>query len=404
MSTKQEIQNKKEIKKSSLAIPSLIISTAYLTASVVGIIFFLYIGEKESTLHKNLRDKTKTIVELSVPGVKKALLGGDDVAVLNYLQDIAKLPDVIYARIIDGEGNIITDDKVERWGKKITEVDGPAAARLSTARDKSLFFKRSGSPEGYDYVSPLVVIPSSRSSQDKTSKSTVDVSTMPFSYEPLPSDVRLLNVGVSSEKLSVEMAATRANAIYIVIGIVFGGIVAFYLAFYFVISSRVKKIQKSLESVLLGGISERIPQGKTIDEISSISDSVNKVLDKVSSMLASVKESEGISERVINNFIKEIGLAVEKGIVVLDASDNIIFINEKAADYLKVSSKITGGELKGQHIIEVAKNMPQILDALKKSAIELGTTVRQNVGELSLSVTAIDNGKNQVAGTVIVIE
>jgi len=399
--------NMKNLKRSTVSFPWLLISCGYLAVAVLVITFIVYVGDKEDALHKNLRDKTKTLVELSTPGIKKSLLGGDDVAVLNYLQDIARLPDVVYARIIDGEGNIIADDKVERWGKKITDVDGDSASRLISIKDKPLFFKRQNPPAGYDYISPLVVMASSSKGQNTTT-SVVGISTAAaVSYEPQPRDIRLLNVGVSSEKISQEMAGTRANALYVSAGAVFGGAVVFYLTFYFVILSKIKKIQKSLESVLLGGISERIPLGDSIDEISAVSELVNKVLDKVASNVESMRESEMTGERLINNFVKEIGSAVtDKGIIVLDASDNIIYINDSAPNKKLLGSEmISAQDLKGKHIVDVARKQPLLLDALKKSAIETGTTIRQNLGDrISVSITAIDNGKGQVGGTVIILE
>lgn len=361
-----------KMKKKSILWNWLITSTLFFSAVVIAFFYLIHFPMIESTLHKNLRDRTKTVTTLLLPRLEKSIQDKDDVSTLNLLQELANSPDAIYSRVVDNENNVVYDNRIERWGQKSTDLS--LASKL-VKMDKPLFFKRTD-PDGYDYVVPLTLSDSERP--------------------------KYLNVGVTTQKIDSELASIKSNSLYIIASAIFTSILFFFITFHLFVLADVKNLQKSLESVLLGSTTERINLEKK-NEITSLGVLLNQILDKTLATASGVQESDKIHECLINNFIYELASEIKNGIVVLDSSDNILYINDVALDILKITQELK--TLLGKHLIDVFKDT-EFLMLLKKSASNIGKPTEEHIKSVSAKarVVTVDNGKNQSGGTIIFLD
>lgn len=360
----------KGFKKKSIVTLPLAAATAFLLMALGGVFFFVHLPVVESNLHRALREKTKNITDIMVARVAQAVRAHDDVSLLNYLHELSASPDCVQARVVGADGAIIADNKIELWGQKLP--NGPLADSLKSMTS-GLFFSRSD-PAGYDYAIPLGMEPPA-----------------------------FLVVGASSQKADLMTASARVGALYVLAGLVFAGAVFFYLTLNFTLVAHLKKIHKNLESVLLGGSTERVTI-QSNDEISAVGVAVNAILDKVSKGISEETTTRGAAECLINNFVYEVAAGVKSGLAVLDASDNIVYINRVACDILGVSVD-EPIRMRGRHVVEAVKDAG-LLELLKKSAADIGSVVEGSVESVAarVKITAIDDGAGRLGGTVLVFD
>ncbi|PKN01324.1 MAG: hypothetical protein CVU77_05865 [Elusimicrobia bacterium HGW-Elusimicrobia-1] len=357
-------------KKKSIVMLPLAASAVFLAAVLSAVFFFVHLPAVYSHLHRALRDKTKNITDIMITRVSQAVRAHDDVSLLNYLQEMSSSPDFSRASVLSSDGAILADNKIELWAQKFPD---DRLVNSLPSMTSPLFFRRSD-PSGYDYAVPLEVDPPA-----------------------------FLVTGVSSQKIDADAASARTGALYILAGLIFAGVVFFYLTLHFTIVARLKKIHKNLESVLLGSSAERITVSDR-DEIGEVAVAVNSILDKVSKGAAAENSARSTTECLINNFVYEVASGVKSGLVVLDSSDNIVYVNKVACDILG----ITADEpviMRGRHVVEVVKDAV-LLELLKKSGSSIGSVIDGSLESASarVNITAIDDGSGRLGGTVLVFD
>ncbi|OGS19963.1 MAG: hypothetical protein A2252_01570 [Elusimicrobia bacterium RIFOXYA2_FULL_39_19] len=218
-----------------------------LIQAVVTYIFFglIYLPGQKYFIFNSLSEKLKNTAIYYFPLVTKSIETKNDLATINYLQEILKDPELINAQVLDLNGKITAHSNIQDWGKTPEDettksIIANTSACLNNYTDK------------YIYSIPLVV---------HSSKTAVFAIT---------ASKEKANASYSAIK---NKTAKSAVVFFVVTAAVY--VAAFYVLFILPL----KQLRKRIESAALGQSGEQL-QLKRNDEIGTLADSIDKLIQK----------------------------------------------------------------------------------------------------------------------------
>lgn len=220
------------------------------TISVVSaglyILFFIIIAPaQEAHFRRHCAEKLRTAAENRSSQIAQALAAGDDIAILRAAREITADPGMLYVRIISTGGVILAHSDFNENLKPASDTAG----RLAAASTKPLLQRI---PGGYDYSLPLAA-----------------------------GEKRLANLSIGLSDVSVQTLMKTQRAFYLKAAAAFLMfiLIAGFLIFHIIVIRPLKKFRDSLENVLIGGLSDRLPPPSE-DEIGRAAKLVNRILDR----------------------------------------------------------------------------------------------------------------------------
>jgi hypothetical protein len=313
---------------------------------------------KKEALKDNIFEKVNAISNLSEPIMAKAVKGQDDVVLLSQIEKIMRLSDVSTVYILDGTGKVITHDKTGEWGKVYTDE---LTKNILSIKKPELI--RSTDARGWLYVTPLV-------------SSTT------------------LCIGVSSDKIDTKYDLAKKNAVITAVTIFV--VSMFVMALFLIIKVKLPfRILEQMLKALRDGTIEKIePAG--LSEFTDIIALINETAGKLSNLEINASSNLIMDKENYSLLVKEVASIVNKGLIITNPENKVIFINDKIKTLLGIGTR----DFTGRHILDVLDKSVYI-DIIKKSTEQPGTEIIEKVEDKVLRVFTVANIKNELIGTII---
>lgn len=325
---------------------------------------FQLLPAQKRLLKDKLLDRAKTISNISSPIIIKALDTKDDITLLSQIDNIMKYADdvnIVY--ILDSEGRVIAHNKTGEWGKIYSDPNTKKA--ISSKTD---IISKTAEPAGFLQSHPLI-------GNDR---------------------IGTLFIGISSQKMNEAFSTMIANALYSAIPTFLLVVLAFLMFVSREITAPVIKFGKILNSILLGRGNEYIHSYKN-DEVGQIAYKINGIIDKFTNDIKSAQDKVNDSKEKSVLFLTELSKLFPDGLIITNSEDKVIFLNEKAAATISVSST----ESVGKHVLDLTSNN-DFIELVKKSMNNSNKLIVENLHTLSKTakIIAVNKGSDLV-GTII---
>jgi len=335
-----------------------------LEISIFYIIFFIFIyPNQKKVLENNEIEKIRLLSNIYSKYIKVYLETNDDISLLQTLKEIASTPEISYAQLIDPSGKIVAHNDIHKWNKnlhfcidrKIVTSDLPV---LCPAVKHS----------SYNYFLPIKL------SEEKKI---------------------FLSMNIKSNKLSEnERELKKQTALYF--GILLLSMIVLNVTFFFItILAPIKKINKLLNSLILGKPGEKIVYDNKDKLFSKMCDLINKVIDKYTNLTILNKNDKSFFHGIC--LIAELlGEITEYGLIITDSKNSIRYINKKAKKILNFSEM----DVNGMHIIEILKNKSGFIEFYKDCLENSQATVEKFFPEQGIMAKGrnkiLEDGSNMV--------
>jgi len=346
--------------KQNIFLKSIMFVFIVITSLLVFFYVFQFLPAQKKILNKNLFDRAKTIYNLSGSIIIRAIETKDDLLVLSQVENIMKLDDINTVFILDNDGRVITHNRTAEWGKIYSDEISKKAVET-----KKNFIQKSPEIKGYLYSVPL------------TSSAT-------------------LCIGLSQQKTNETFDLIKKNAFYSAITILILVISIFAFFIFSQITSQFLKLENILKSVILG-TGEKISVRRK-DEFGKLSLLINEIISKLETENITAHKKISETQKKSARFIQELSKHFGDGLIVTNSENKIIFVNQKAKDFLSVDEK----DPAGKHILEIIKTS-EFVDVLKRSAANVNKPLEEMINNKTIKIITVGGRETEVIGTIIII-
>lgn len=332
---------------------------AIITALILcGIFGFYVLPMKKEALKDNIFEKVNAISNLSEPVITKAVKTQDDVALLSQIEKIMRLSDISTVYVLDGTGKVVTHDKTGEWGKVYTDE---LTKNILSVKKPSLI--KSTEARGWLYVTPLV------------SSAT-------------------LCIGVSSDKIDTKYDLAKKHAFITALTIFVLSMFGMTLFLIIKVKLPFRILEQMLKALKDGTIDRVEPSG--LSEFTNIINLINETAGKLTNMEINASSNQIMDKENYGLLIQEIAKTVNKGLIITNPENKVLFINDKIKTLLAIDTR----DFTGRHILDVL-DKPAYIDIIKKSTEQPGTEIIEKVEDKVLRVFTVANIKNELIGTII---
>lgn len=321
---------------------SLIFFDVLAAASIILFFYnFSYINPQKKLLTRGLYDKTKAAVLIASPGIDRALKNDDDVSLFSQVEAIRKIEDVRSVYILDGDGRVVSHDKIDEWGKT---YDNKILKRAVESR--KMFWQDMGT-DGFLYSSPL-------------------------------SSSVTLCIELSRERIGGQISSAKKNAVFSGAAMLVFAIFIFAAFAHYRIAVPFKELDHVLR-LIISGAAGKI-EIKRNDEFGNIKNLLNDLID--------ARNASNSHDADASGYLKLFEEALEQcdyGVAAIDSENKVAAVNGRAKDLLKLGME----NHSGKHILDVFKS-PAVLDLLQRVGDE--RIVEQAIDNLTIKAVAVSNG------------
>jgi len=339
----------------SIVIIGLLIATFYA---------FQLLPTQKKLLQEKLFDRAKTISNISSPIIVKALDTKDDITLLSQIDNIMKYADDVHTvYILDNNSTVIAHNKTGEWGNIYSDKNTKKATNSKT----DYTFDTTG-PKGFIYSHPL------------------------FSADRIGT----LFIGISNQKTTEAFSAMVQNALYAAIPTFLVAVLIFTLFVSRQITTPIIKFGKILNSILLGRGNEYISAYRN-DEIGQIAYKINGIIDKFSKGAMTAQDEINNTKERAALFVTELSKLFPEGLIITNSEDKVIYLNEKAAAVISVSST----ESIGKHVLDLTANN-DFVELVKKSMNNSNKLMVENLPTLNKTAKIIAlNKESDLLGMIV---
>ena len=330
-----------------------VVTLSLLAGAVVYQCFFQFFPAQEKLLKDALAAKADAAYIISQKDLRKGIETKDDLLILRELEKIMRVPGVQSVYVAGSGGEVLAHNKIGEWGKRYDDPVTQAALREEVSS-----LKRTGN-------------------------------AMVFSA-PLASSMFILTF--SGEYLRAALSSQRKKMIYtLLIVAIIGGLIAGL--FNRNLQMRFQKLEEYVRSLGFETANRASFAGK--DELSAIANAASELMNS-----REIKDSSSARPHLVSQAVlEELSRRFPFGLLVLDATNRILTMNEKAKAILAVQTETFAG----MHLLDVAKER-SLLDIVERAARSAPFTTEGTALNSNVLVTSISGDKGDLQAIVIVFK
>lgn len=312
------------------------ILVAFITLLLIGVlttgVFALSLFRVE--YFKDIEDKLITNSKL----IKEFLYQQEDINRINFNEYSSIYSERINARVtlIDREGWVIGDSHID-----ISELDN----HLNRPEIQMALISERGVSQRFS----------------ESLNQNMFYVAIPFEKEN--SDLAYIRLSMPTKELQ---NINKKILEYIVISILAGLFIAFLLGFRFVktITEPIKQLTNATKKISQGNFGEKV-YFKTDDELGTLSENFNVMSEALHDTIEQFQDSNTKMKAILSSMIN--------GVIALDNSKNVMFINPTGEEMFNLREE----DIKGKHILEAIRN--NVLDELIQKLLSQSVASKEEI-------------------------